>query len=988
MSAGAAWSAPDDARADGAASASGAGDHSVGARGSQPGSFGAARRVKTGLGGTAPAPRKAGATTLAFATPAVEPGAASARAQRALPGATPLASVASWTMAAVARREIGTAQPAALPAGATEAIAPVLEDIANALKYDYGEPYVYAGLTNFRGRNGPALVLVNTATNVMEDTSWQWPRGWDSGTRQFEFSGSQQIEVSPDGTRVYVTTIEAGRPTLVVASAELVGADISQLVNSPTPLRRLDIIDVVPLIAEPAGRLEEDINGMAVSPDGRRVYLSTKDGYVKVVEDSALVDQFTVEGWGFGNFPGPLVVSPDGSRLYVVSEGGIVNAIATNDFGQPVATSGDVPSWRATPIASTIVDAGIPGEEGYRASAPKDIAITPDGKTVYVSFQGGYTRNFDDLSGTFAFAADNLEVLGHAEGSLIPQPVTRARGPLAMSPDGARLFVGSGVRRTPGITVVDTARGIELATANESNGWSVSDLVVSPDGRSAWVRTGSSAGFMSYSAVQRFDPFAMAFSSPRFSWVASGGDEGIAVGLGSSLVGSGVNQLTADGSCGCNRAPRKGTVTGYVDGSLAVAADGVVSGRISADDPDGGDTVTFAGYHLADTGGSDVVQLPNGATSFITAKGGVVTIQSSGEFTYQPSAEAFAVATAAGATARDEVDTFGVWAYDRSLSEPGGVTVIPVVVPITASVVASGPHMSVGDVTLDEGNTGFKEAVFTVLLSAPATSEVTVRYATADGTAVGGMDYTPVSGTLTFAAGDDAAEVRVAVVGDVAVESDETFNLTLSSPSGATLDTAVATGTILNDDAAQELPEISITGAAVTEGGTGTTEAAFTVTLSRAGAVPVSVSYTTVDGSAEAGSDYIAASGTLLFSPGQTQKTVNVTVLGDDAVESDEYFGLRLSAPSGATLAVLTANGRILNDDVEDVPVAAPGIIEQIQTAITQFVETVSGGFAQVVAWISDFFNSIVSLFFGGSPAEPASAVNPECSGRAALTAL
>ncbi|MBX9583024.1 MAG: cadherin-like domain-containing protein [Gemmataceae bacterium] len=110
------------------------------------------------------------------------------------------------------------------------------------------------------------------------------------------------------------------------------------------------------------------------------------------------------------------------------------------------------------------------------------------------------------------------------------------------------------------------------------------------------------------------------------------------------------------------------------------------------------------------------------------------------------------------------------------------------------------------------------------------------------------------------------------------------------------------------------LPTLSVSDVTVTEGNSRTVAARFTVTLSAAASGPVTVRYATADGTARAGSDYTAATGTLTFSAGQTSKTVTVTVRGDRTYEPDETFALNLSAPVGATVA-RAGTGTIRNDD-------------------------------------------------------------------------
>ena len=111
------------------------------------------------------------------------------------------------------------------------------------------------------------------------------------------------------------------------------------------------------------------------------------------------------------------------------------------------------------------------------------------------------------------------------------------------------------------------------------------------------------------------------------------------------------------------------------------------------------------------------------------------------------------------------------------------------------------------------------------------------------------------------------------------------------------------------------VPTLSINSVSQAEGNSGPTDFTFTVTLSSAASANVTVNWTTADGTATAGSDYTAGSGTLTFSPGELTKTLTVPVIGDTTVEPDETFVVNLSNPSNATLAQPQGTGTIRNDD-------------------------------------------------------------------------
>ena len=237
---------------------------------------------------------------------------------------------------------------------------------------------------------------------------------------------------------------------------------------------------------------------------------------------------------------------------------------------------------------------------------------------------------------------------------------------------------------------------------------------------------------------------------------------------------------------------------------------------------------------------------------------------------------------------------------------------------VTASFVSNGlPTVSVANASVAEGDSGTTSLSFTVTLSAPSSSNVTVDYATSDGSATAGIDYSATNGTLSIPAGSASGTVTVNVTGDTTVESDETLTLTLSNPTGATLGTATATGTINADDSAPALPTVSIADASVIEGDSGTTSLNFTVTLSALANGNVNVDFATSDSSATAGSDYTAISSTLTIPAASTSAMISVSVSGDTDIEGNETLTLTLSNSSGnATLGTVAATGTIFEDDV------------------------------------------------------------------------
>ena len=262
------------------------------------------------------------------------------------------------------------------------------------------------------------------------------------------------------------------------------------------------------------------------------------------------------------------------------------------------------------------------------------------------------------------------------------------------------------------------------------------------------------------------------------------------------------------------------------------------------------------------------------------------------------------------------------------------------------------PDISVDDQVTAEGNSPTTTTMtFNVTLSNPSDQTVTVEYATNDGTATTtDGDYAAASGTVTFNPGQTAKTVDVTVNGDDTTEPDESLTLDLSNASNANILDDSGTGTITNDD---PIPDVSIDDQSITEGNAGTSTLTFNVTLSHASSDTVSVDYTTTDGSATtADADYVAASGTVTFNPGQTTKTVDVTVNGDLTHESDETFTVDLSNASNAGVADASGQGTITNDDqVPDISIDDQSVTEgDAGTSTLTFNVTLSNPSDQTVA--------------------------------------
>jgi large repetitive protein len=297
------------------------------------------------------------------------------------------------------------------------------------------------------------------------------------------------------------------------------------------------------------------------------------------------------------------------------------------------------------------------------------------------------------------------------------------------------------------------------------------------------------------------------------------------------------------------------------------------------------------------------------ATTAGTATAGTDYTTVSGTLTFMPgqTSKSVPVTVADDAIAEDDE------AFTLNLSNPtGGLAISDAQGIGTIQNDDADPTVSVAAASVDEGDLGTATLSVPVTLSGPSDREVDVDFATSDGTATAGTDYTAAAGTLVFAAGETSRRIDITVSGDFFDEGNETITVTLTAPFNADLGTDVATATITNDDAG---PKLSLPDASVVEGNSGTTALTFTVNMTPASPIDVTVHFATSDGSAAAGSDYVAASGTLTIQAGQTTGSITVDVTGDTSYESDETLGLLLSSPVGAKIVSGLATGTITNDD-------------------------------------------------------------------------
>lgn len=256
--------------------------------------------------------------------------------------------------------------------------------------------------------------------------------------------------------------------------------------------------------------------------------------------------------------------------------------------------------------------------------------------------------------------------------------------------------------------------------------------------------------------------------------------------------------------------------------------------------------------------------------------------------------------------------------YDRqSPNDPTVVTFVPSSVnivtdaPPVVSIVSNSALENAGTITFD------------VMLTAgadPITRDVYVVYSTSNGTAAAGADFVAqTSQTLTFLAGGaTTAQVTVPLLDDNLFEGDETFNVNLLFASNALVSEtdSVAVGTIIDNEIAPEL--VILDPAPVVEGDIGQDKTmTFTVELSSALTENVIVGYASQGISATSDVDFGSVAGQLTFLPGETVKTIDVTIFGDVLVEGEETFLVRITSvtPNTVTVKDDQAVGRIIDND-------------------------------------------------------------------------
>jgi uncharacterized repeat protein (TIGR01451 family) len=245
-------------------------------------------------------------------------------------------------------------------------------------------------------------------------------------------------------------------------------------------------------------------------------------------------------------------------------------------------------------------------------------------------------------------------------------------------------------------------------------------------------------------------------------------------------------------------------------------------------------------------------------------------------------------------------------------------------------------QISIADVSVSEATAN---AQVTVTLQPASLVLVTVDWATANGSASAGSDYTAGSGRLTFNPGVTQQTFTVPILNDTLDEANENFFVNLSNAVGAPINDPQGAVTIVDND---NPPNLTIADASITEGDGGSVALVFTLTLNVASGQTVGIDFDTAALTALAGSDFTAASGNVTFAPGIRTRTITIDVLGDLLDEDTEYLNVNLHNALNANVTRGQALGTILDNDPFPIVTIADTSVTEGDAGAVQAVFTVS----------------------------------------------
>ncbi len=625
--------------------------------------------------------------------------------------------------------------------------------------------------------------------------------------------------------------------------------------------------------------------------------LSPVDVPVSVgIANDMLIENSESFSLGFGSISGDGSLSASGTHTVSISDNdsAVVAFAANNDsvgeavgsFSKPVTLTLTANGVGTASLQNAIV---VPvGFSEGTATEPEDFTLS----TVSVTFVAGSTSGAS-LNATAAIVNDVI----------------------SESSESFDLTLGNGFV-SPNITLGRTATTVTI-TDNDVPG-----VTVAPSGGTTTVTEGGATD--SYTVVLNSQPTANVSITLNAGTQLSAAPTNLTFttanwNIAQSVTVTAIDDAVAEGSHG-------GSISHAATSSDAVY-NGISVGSVTATITDN-DT---AGVTVVESAGSTAVT-EGGATDSYTI---VLNSQPTADVSFAPNAGAQLSAAPSNLTFTSAnwnlAQTVTVTATDDALVEgahSGAIGQSTSSSDLNYNAISiAGINASISDndsavvnfapIAVSQSE-GVSPMAFTVTLSNPVASGVTLTLNSANGSA-GAADYTAITNaTVSFAASSTTAQtVNVAINNDALDEPNETFGLTLSNLSATgnvTLGAGGATGTIVDDDAT---PTLSISSPSGPEGNAGSSVMNFVVSLSAISGQDVTFTRATADGSATtANNDYVAIGAAIATIPaGQLSLSIPVTINGDTAFEGNETFSVNLTAISNATPTSLTGAGTIQEDD-------------------------------------------------------------------------